>query len=80
MSADQQGLPGRRSVPRRAGTRHVAASRIPAELLENRELNNAIKALPHNYNFEMFKALWAIKRGGYRRGKCEFDRRRFFPI
>lgn len=34
---------------------------IPLEILENRELNEAIKVLPSNYNFEIHKTIWRIE-------------------
>ncbi len=33
---------------------------IPAELLEDELLNEFIKALPKNYNFEIHKSIWRI--------------------
>lgn len=37
------------------------ASKIPAEILENPLIEEAIKCLPSNYNFEIHKTLWRIK-------------------
>lgn len=36
-------------------------NRIPLELLENVELNNAISRLPSNYNFEIHKTIWRAR-------------------
>lgn len=44
-----------------------AASSIPPEILSNEELNQAIKVLPENYDFEIHKTIWRIK-------KCEAKR------
>lgn len=43
----------------KAATRTV--NKIPQDLLNNVELNEAISALPSNYNFEMHKTIWRIK-------------------
>jgi len=38
------------------------ASKVPSEILDNRELNEALRvALPGNYNFEVHKTLWRIQ-------------------
>lgn len=37
------------------------ASQIPDEILKNIELKEAIKVLPSNYNFEIYKTIWRIK-------------------
>ena len=37
------------------------ASQIPAEILNDVNLNAAISVLPQNYNFEMHKTIWKIK-------------------
>lgn len=38
-----------------------AANRIPAEILEDELLNEVIKTLPSNYNFEIHKSIWRIE-------------------
>lgn len=43
----------------KAATRTV--NKIPQELLNNVELNDAISNLPSNYNFEMHKTIWRIR-------------------
>lgn len=47
--------------------RPVAASnKVPKELLEDKLLNELIKVLPNNYNFEIHKSIWRVnevKRG-----------------
>lgn len=50
----------------------TAASRrtithIPDEILEDEELNEAVKLLPSNYNFELHKTIWNIKKHGAKR-------------
>ncbi|ODV84216.1 hypothetical protein CANARDRAFT_201391 [[Candida] arabinofermentans NRRL YB-2248] len=37
-------------------------NQIPTEILEDKELNEAIKLLPSNYNFEIHKTVWNIKK------------------
>ena len=39
-----------------------ALNQIPTEILEDEELNEAIKLLPHNYNFEIHKCIWNIRK------------------
>lgn len=36
-------------------------TKIPDELLNNKELEEAIMALPKNYNFEIPKTIWRIR-------------------
>lgn len=39
-----------------------ALNQIPPEILEDKELNEAIKLLPSNYNFEIHKCIWNIRK------------------
>lgn len=41
-----------------------ALNQIPADILNNAELNEAIKLLPSNYNFEIHKTVWNVKTKG----------------
>lgn len=45
-------------------TRHVGRvmNQIPEEILNDKDLNEAIKLLPSNYNFEIHKTVWNIKK------------------
>ena len=43
------------------GTRSVI-THIPEDILNDEELNEAIKLLPKNYNFEIHKTVWNIRR------------------
>lgn len=45
----------------RTAVRHVA-SQIPDEILNNAELNEALKQLPLNYNFEIPKTIWRLQK------------------
>ncbi|QRG36655.1 diphthamide biosynthesis protein 1 [Candidozyma auris] len=49
--------------------RHVgrAMNQIPQNILEDKELNEAIKLLPSNYNFEIHKCVWNIRKHGAKR-------------
>lgn len=72
---------GRRFVGRKAETQPVgpgavvrprkvvgrSANQIPDEILHDEELNEAIKLLPKNYNFEIHKTIWNIKKTGAKR-------------
>jgi 2-(3-amino-3-carboxypropyl)histidine synthase len=40
----------------------VKLNLIPDSILNNRDLNEAIKLLPYNYNFEIHKSLWRIQK------------------
>ncbi|KAH3680564.1 hypothetical protein WICMUC_000238 [Wickerhamomyces mucosus] len=44
-----------------------AALQIPKDILEDKELNEAIKLLPSNYNFEIHKTIWNIRKQGAKR-------------
>ncbi|XP_029467881.1 2-(3-amino-3-carboxypropyl)histidine synthase subunit 1 [Rhinatrema bivittatum] len=47
--------------------RRRAVSHIPQEILDNRQLQEAVGALPTNYNFEIYKTIWRIKQTGAKR-------------
>lgn len=48
---------------------HVGRSlnHIPDDIMEDEELNEAIKLLPQNYNFEIHKTVWNIRKHGAKR-------------
>lgn len=50
------------------GPRRVA-NQIPDEILGDPELQEAIKALPPNYNFEIHKTIWRVRQAKAKRGK-----------
>ena len=55
------------------------ANQIPEELLNDKELNQQIKQLPENYNFEIHKTIWRIRNIKAKRGTVDsamFDRSR----
>lgn len=39
-------------------------NQIPEDILQNKDLNKAINLLPSNYNFEIHKTVWSIKKHG----------------
>ncbi|CAB4011699.1 Diphthamide biosynthesis 1, partial [Paramuricea clavata] len=43
-------------------TRARIANQIPDEILNNVELNHMISQLPYNYNFEIHKTIWRLKK------------------
>lgn len=45
------------------------ANQIPDEILKDAELNEAIKALPTNYNFEIHKTIWRVRQAKAKRGE-----------
>ncbi|EDO16722.1 hypothetical protein Kpol_1003p27 [Vanderwaltozyma polyspora DSM 70294] len=44
-----------------------AVNHIPEEILNDEDLNEAIKLLPSNYNFEIHKTVWNIKKSNAKR-------------
>ncbi|XP_034025047.1 2-(3-amino-3-carboxypropyl)histidine synthase subunit 1 isoform X1 [Thalassophryne amazonica] len=48
------------------GPRRVA-SQIPDEILQDQKLQEAIKALPANYNFEIYKTVWRVRQANAKR-------------
>jgi 2-(3-amino-3-carboxypropyl)histidine synthase len=42
-------------------------NQIPDEIINNSELNEIVKQLPSNYNFEIHKTLWRIKQQNAKR-------------
>ncbi|XP_016137666.1 diphthamide biosynthesis protein 1-like [Sinocyclocheilus grahami] len=53
--------------PKVRGPRRVA-NQIPDEILNDPELNEAIKALPASYNFEIHKTIWRVRNAKAKRG------------
>lgn len=51
------------------GPRRVA-NQIPDEILQDLELQEAVKALPANYNFEIHKTVWRVRQAKSKRGEC----------
>ena len=43
-------------------------NQIPAEILNDQRINDAIKVLPSNYSFEIPKTIWKIKTNNSQRG------------
>nr|XP_005157639.1 2-(3-amino-3-carboxypropyl)histidine synthase subunit 1 isoform X2 [Danio rerio] len=52
--------------PNVKGPRRVA-NQIPEEILKDSDLNEAIKALPANYNFEIHKTIWRVRQAKAKR-------------
>ncbi|KAJ1931042.1 Diphthamide biosynthesis protein 1, partial [Linderina macrospora] len=51
---------------------HETANHVPQDILDDSNLNQAIGLLPSNYNFEMHKAVWQIRRLGAKRVALQF--------
>ncbi|XP_062602555.1 2-(3-amino-3-carboxypropyl)histidine synthase subunit 1-like [Saccostrea cucullata] len=49
-----------------------AAHQIPEEILNNPKLQHAVKQLPDNYNFEIYKTVWKIQSTGAKRVALQF--------
>lgn len=45
------------------------ANQIPDEILQDPELQQAIRALPANYNFEIHKTVWRVRQANSKRGE-----------
>lgn len=60
---------GRSIVKTANGNRHIGRTmnQIPEDILNDDDLNKAIELLPSNYNFEIHKTVWNIKRHGAKR-------------
>ncbi|KAI9526818.1 Diphthamide biosynthesis protein 1 [Dissostichus eleginoides] len=58
LTNDVQIVPAKKPTVRRP--RRVA-NQIPDEILQDAELQEAIKALPANYNFEIHKTVWRVR-------------------
>jgi 2-(3-amino-3-carboxypropyl)histidine synthase len=48
--------------PSKPGVSHIVSTQIPQDILENAELNAAIKQLPQNYSFEIHKTIWHVRK------------------
>lgn len=61
--------PGTRSsgTARPAGPHRRVANQIPEDILNDRELQEAVRVLPSNYNFEICKTVWRIKQAEAKR-------------
>uniref|UniRef100_A0A3B5LQK6 2-(3-amino-3-carboxypropyl)histidine synthase subunit 1 n=1 Tax=Xiphophorus couchianus TaxID=32473 RepID=A0A3B5LQK6_9TELE len=53
--------------PAARGPRRVA-NQIPDEILQDPELQEAIRVLPSNYNFEIYKTVWRVRQAKAKRG------------
>lgn len=51
--------------------RHTA-HQIPPDILNNAELNADVSKLPSNYNFEIHKSIWRIKKTESKRVALQF--------
>ncbi|KAJ2462286.1 Diphthamide biosynthesis protein 1, partial [Coemansia sp. RSA 2322] len=49
-----------------------SANQVPADILGDQRLNQAIDLLPSNYNFEIHKTIWQIRRLGATRVAVQF--------
>ncbi|KAJ2340759.1 Diphthamide biosynthesis protein 1, partial [Coemansia sp. RSA 2618] len=58
--------------PQAAARQHESANQVPTEILEDARLNQAIGLLPNNYNFEIHKTVWQIRRLGATRVALQF--------
>ncbi|KAJ8369239.1 hypothetical protein SKAU_G00092670 [Synaphobranchus kaupii] len=50
------------------GARRVA-NQIPDEILNDPQLQEAIRVLPQNYNFEIHKTVWRVRQAKAKRGR-----------
>ena len=54
------------------GRKRGAATHIPESILQDSELNAALKALPSNYNFEIHKTVWRVRQVEAKRVALQF--------
>lgn len=78
-ASDSPAEPRRRFVGRKAGDKSSVVrtnrskivsrvmNQIPEDILNDEDLNNSIKLLPSNYNFEIHKTVWNIRKNGAKR-------------
>lgn len=50
------------ATPSKHGVSPVVANQIPVEILQDAQLNAAIKQLPSNYSFEIHKTIYNIRK------------------
>ncbi|XP_020862663.1 2-(3-amino-3-carboxypropyl)histidine synthase subunit 1 isoform X1 [Phascolarctos cinereus] len=70
LAEPEASSPGGRGGPGKAGRgplRGRVASQIPPEILSDPQLEEAIQALPSNYNFEIPKTIWRVRQAGARK-------------
>ncbi len=76
LSAEKKALvraPPRRARGKRGPRRRVRyTQRIPAEILDDPALRQAMAVLPKNYNFEIPKTVWRLRSAGSRRVALQF--------
>ena len=61
------------TVPvKKAVSRRRLANQIPADILNDVQLNEAISLLPSNYNFEIHKSVWRIRQANAKRVALQF--------
>ncbi len=48
--------------------KRVALNQVPEEILNDTKLKEAIEVLPKNYNFEIPKTIWKIRKNQSKRG------------
>ena len=53
---------GSKAAPSKAGSSSVVANQIPQDILQDVQLNAAIKSLPSNYSFEIHKTIHHVRR------------------
>ena len=59
-------------VRKRFGPKVSKANKVPDEILNNLELQQAVKLLPDNYEFEIYKTVWRIKQSKAKRVALQF--------
>ena len=59
-------------VPTKRASKRRVGNQIPSDILENAELNKSISCLPTNYNFEIHKSVWRVKRADAKKVALQF--------
>ncbi|KAJ2803237.1 Diphthamide biosynthesis protein 1, partial [Coemansia furcata] len=71
---DSLAMVERKGEPKKSGgaRQSESASQVPTDILEDVRLNQAISLLPSNYNFEIHKTIWQIRRLSAQRVAVQF--------
>ena len=51
-----------------ASTRSRIANQVPDDIMNDTKLNLAIEQLPANYNFEIHKTVWSVRKANAKKG------------
>ena len=70
--AKTEGTPVTTEPKKRKPVRRIVRQIVPDEILQDAELNKAIEVLNPNYEFEIHKTVWRIKKNGIKKVALQF--------